>query len=137
MHFWLSFKVLLFSGKQDTPLEQRLIECEKALLNTLELGANIPTDFMQNPDINPTSFAILQKMELYIVDANFRSLYIPTLPALVANDSRHNHNNESKKDNEQDAVDVMKGDQEQESDRSDSVRKFFNLIFQIWPALLA
>lgn len=57
-------KVLLFSGKLDTPLEQRLIDCEKALLNTLELGANMPTDFMQNPDINPRSMEILSKMEL-------------------------------------------------------------------------
>ncbi|KAI6191471.1 hypothetical protein M3Y97_00231700 [Aphelenchoides bicaudatus] len=109
------------NGKLDTPLEQRLIDCEKALLNTLELGANIPTDFMENPDINSRSMEILSKMELYIMDAAFRSMYIPTLPALIANDVRHsNHatsNGESaKRNNEQDEADVMKGDQESDAE---------------------
>lgn len=46
LFLYLFISMFLFSGKLDTPLEQRLIDCEKALLNTLELGANIPTDFM-------------------------------------------------------------------------------------------
>lgn len=114
-----TFNDVIFSGKLDTPLEQRLIECEKALLNTLELGTNMPTNFMESPEINSRSMEILSHMHSYIMDSNFRSLLIPTLPP-APSESRH-HNNDSSIKPENEPIDVKQlGDQ---SD-NDSVRMF-------------
>uniref|UniRef100_A0A1I7RWM3 Uncharacterized protein n=1 Tax=Bursaphelenchus xylophilus TaxID=6326 RepID=A0A1I7RWM3_BURXY len=70
------------SGKcGELSLEQRLIECEKALLNTLEPDANVHNDFMRAPDIHPNVLEVLSHMHDYIVDAGFRQAVMSSLPA--------------------------------------------------------
>lgn len=119
-----------FSGKIDVPIEQRLIECEKALLNTLELSISIPTNFMTNPEVNAKSMEILSHMHSYIMDANFRQILIPTLPPLITSEPRHNSDSStSKQENDSTEIDVKNGG-DQESD-GDSVRKFPLLLFSI------
>ncbi|KAI6205618.1 hypothetical protein M3Y94_00812400 [Aphelenchoides besseyi] len=77
---WKEFK----SGKLhgDSSLADRLIEAEKALLNSLETEANIPTTFLERPDISPNCVEILNRMYDFVVDPVFRNQLLQSLPSL-------------------------------------------------------
>lgn len=121
-------------------MEQRLIECEKALLNTLELGIILPTNFMEMPEINNRSLEIIAQMQAYIMDPNFRSILLATLPPLESNSRHHADGSTSKqsKETENDSIDAKNVGGDQESD-VDSVRMFFPIKiphFTLFPSYI-
>lgn len=105
-----------FSGKcTEHSLEQRLIECEKALLNSLEPESNVINNFMQAPGISCDVLGVLNRLHDYIVDTAFRQTIISVLPAQPLE-------RDVKSERSEDGVD----NKDAESD-GDSVRKFIFL----------